>query len=265
MKSAFTKPTASSESGESDSETDTKVSPIITMSASATSVKPKNVGFFKKADSDSENEDSDHEDEVVPNTKLTSSKMLASNSQDLDASDAASEVSDAVSNTLSDTKSLSNLMTSNDPFKTRKALKSEQRLKERKDQKDQKRKSSKSTEEEIDDCTSTSVLDGFRNQQDMEPDYVFDKIHIRCCQRNSRKTITTIEGIQPSFFDEANRPILKNLMTALKNGTRATHKFDDETSTNIIEISGNKIENMIQALTKHVGCERSNIVVHGVQ
>ena len=50
----------------------------------------------------------------------------------------------------------------------------------------------------------------------------------------------------------------------MRCGTRATHKFDKETNTNILELSGNKIQNIINAICEHVECDKSQIVVHGV-
>jgi len=275
MKSAFKKPSNPSESGESDSETDTKVSTVASMaSACAMTKKPKSVGFFRKPnDSDS---DSESEDEVVSDSKSTSSKKLVSKSSGTAAIDPSCTVtstvssdvensdsdfdsdSDSDSETKKDKVSESESKQTSDAIlsKTRKALKNQQRIKEAK-------KKQMKTPEKSPDMAVSSVFDSFQNQQNMMSNFD-NTINIRCCQRNSRKSITTIEDINPIFFENSEK--VAKLLGDLRrsSGTRATHKIDKETSANIIEISGKKVEPMIQAICKHVNITEDKIHVHGL-
>jgi translation initiation factor 1 (eIF-1/SUI1) len=253
-----------SESGESDSDTDTKVSfttPASITSASAMSSKQSNSKFFKKCDdSDSESES---DDEVVTESKSTSSDLNAINSVSpglkkfglYSESDSDSESdSESESKTTSATKGKTGTTEDRTELtKTRKALKTAQKIKEANQKK-------KGNSDDTLDVTTSFALDSFQNQQSMMSESFFNKIHIRIRARNSRKAITTIEGIEASFFSDKEK--VSKLLKALSCGTRATLKKDEE-GNNIIETSGKKIELMAKALCEHVGCTNAQIHING--
>jgi translation initiation factor 1 (eIF-1/SUI1) len=185
-------------------------------------IKQKSKGFFKKpGDSDSDS-DSDSESELKSNEKI---QITFNSDSDLES------------------KNIKNLL------KTPKAIKNSKK------NKDYKLIDTNNNDD------SFLTLNSFQYQHNIIDDSIFENIHIRCCQRNSRKTITTIEGICSVFFNDSNK--VENLLKNLRRGTRATYKYD-KISGHIIEISGNKVDNMIESLCKYVGCDHSQIIVHGI-
>ena len=90
------------------------------------------------------------------------------------------------------------------------------------------------------------------------------RVHIRSVQRNSRKSITTIEGIPERVFNDPTR--LSELLEKLQKGiaTRATHKFDAESKQHIIETSGNRLSIMAKIISEELGCSIDDIVTHGL-
>merc|ERR1712168_1506757 len=84
-----------------------------------------------------------------------------------------------------------------------------------------------------------------------------NKIHIRIQQRNGRKTISTVQGIEEKYD-------LKKLAKAFKkefncNGT----VVEDEQYGEVIQLSGDQRNNVQQFLVDTSICKKDNIVVHG--
>jgi translation initiation factor 1 (eIF-1/SUI1) len=278
MKSAYVKPSNNSDSGESDSEQNLEQDTIVSNNQKA--MKPKKVVFKKQSDysesesgSDSESDaDSDADSDTETNIKVSNSSSLdeSINSNGANVSESVFNKSDldTIFDTDLDTKPNTELVldTNSDTNKTRKALKNIKRIQEQKKKMEEKRKlkanNSKDDDSDSEEKCSSFALDSLQHHNNMMTESIFSKIHIRCVQRNSRKSTTTIEGICSSIFEDNEK--IKKILKALSRGTRATHKFDKETNTNIIEISGNKINNMIDVLCEHVECKKSQIVVHGV-
>ena len=262
--STYVKP--SSDSGESDSDQDT-------LASNTKKTKPKK-GFFVKqseSDSDSDNEiDQDSDTEICIGLSCTSNpstpyESINPNGENGSESGINNADLDTEFDTKSNTESEINKLDTN---KTRKALKNAIRIQEQKIKMEEKKRlkainsKNDNSDSDSDEKCHSFALDSLQQHNHMMAESIFSKIHIRCVQRNSRKSTTTIEGICGSFFQDNEK--IKKMLKALSRGTRATHKFDKETNSNIIEISGNKIVNMIDVLCEHVECEKSQIVVHGV-
>ena len=82
-------------------------------------------------------------------------------------------------------------------------------------------------------------------------------IHIRIQQRNGRKTLTTVQGIEPKFD-------LKKLVKACKkefacNGTVVEHKEYGE----VMQFQGDQREHIRSFLLKIQLCEEDNLKTHG--
>merc|ERR1712038_743385 len=98
--------------------------------------------------------------------------------------------------------------------------------------------------------------DGFGNDEgnDIGQDEV---IHIRIQQRNGRKTLTTVQGIEPKFD-------LKKLVKACKkefacNGTVVEHKEHGE----VLQFQGDQRDNIYKFLNKLNLCSTENLKMHG--
>lgn len=81
-------------------------------------------------------------------------------------------------------------------------------------------------------------------------------LHIRIQQRNGRKTLTTLQGLQKEYNH-------KKLLQAFKkdfacNGTI----INDETMGTVIQLQGDQRTNVSNFLVDH-GIERSSIKIHG--
>jgi len=284
MNNTYIKP--SSDSGESDSEQNLEQDKIVSNNKKTF----KTTKFYKRQDSDS---DSDSDCESDPDSNSETNEAIKASCTSPSDEFINSEANDSKSvlnklgldadldagleedlDTKSNTKSEINKSGTN---KTRKALKNAIRIQQQKIKMEEKKRlkenNSKNDDNHNDDVRyddndnyeekfSSFALDSLQHHNHMMSESIFSKIHIRCVQRNSRKSTTTIEGISNSFFEDKNK--INNILKALRCGTRATHKFDKETNTNILELSGNKIQNIINVICEHVECEKSQIVVHGV-
>ena len=264
--STYVKP--SSDSGESDSDQDTLAS------NTKKQTKPKKGFFVKQSESDSDSDsdkeiDQDSDTEICIGLSCTSNPYESINPNGENGSE--SGINNADLDTEFDTKSnTESEINKLDTNKTRKALKNAIRIQEQKIKMEEKKRlkainsknDNSDSESDSEEKRHSFALDSLQQHNNMMTESIFSKIHIRCVQRNSRKSTTTIEGICFSFFQDNEK--IKKMLKALSRGTRATHKFDKETNSNIIEISGNKIVNMIDVLCEHVECEKSQIVVHGV-
>jgi translation initiation factor SUI1 len=85
-----------------------------------------------------------------------------------------------------------------------------------------------------------------------------NKIHIRLYQRNARKTITTIEGLNPKLD-------LKHILSHLKktlscNGTIIT---DKETDLPIIKLTGDQRDKVNTFLINESIASKADIIIHG--
>jgi translation initiation factor 1 (eIF-1/SUI1) len=92
----------------------------------------------------------------------------------------------------------------------------------------------------------------------------FVRVHIRNVQRNSRKSVTIIEGISKELFSD--KPKLARLINRLQIAiaTRATHKIDEASGQNIIETSGNNVKIMGKIICEEIQCKPGDISYHGV-
>jgi translation initiation factor 1 (eIF-1/SUI1) len=101
----------------------------------------------------------------------------------------------------------------------------------------------------------------------MVDDYLIEptdaiQINIRISQRNGRKSITTIEDIPQKIF--ANSVKVDNYVKKLASllATRSTIKTNTQ-GNKYIEYSGSNVQKVIKWICEFVGCDESNIKVHG--
>lgn len=132
-----------------------------------------------------------------------------------------------------------------DLTKTRKAIKTAQKIKQDKIE--------KQSQNEIVQDTSNVI----NNMNVTE----FFKINIYITKRNSRKHITTIENIPPNKFNDREK--VDRFMSKFKTiiASRATLKNKDDNP--IIEFSGDCVERIIPLLCEFTSCDKSDIVIHG--
>lgn len=84
-----------------------------------------------------------------------------------------------------------------------------------------------------------------------------NQIHIRCQQRNGRKTITTVQGI-PNEYD------LKRILKTLKKDFACNgHINNDAEHGDILQFSGDQREKMLGFLTTALQIPKGDIKIHG--
>merc|ERR1712072_352900 len=84
-----------------------------------------------------------------------------------------------------------------------------------------------------------------------------NKIHIRIQQRNGRKTITTLQGIEEKYDQKKLAKAFKKEFNC--NGT----VVEDEQYGEVIQLSGDQRNNIQSFLVDCSICKKENIVVHG--
>merc|ERR1712168_822524 len=84
-----------------------------------------------------------------------------------------------------------------------------------------------------------------------------NKIHIRIQQRNGRKTITTLQGIEEKYDQKKLAKAFKKEFNC--NGT----VVDDEQYGEVIQLSGDQRNNIQSFLVDCNICKKESIVVHG--
>ena len=84
-----------------------------------------------------------------------------------------------------------------------------------------------------------------------------NKIHIRIQQRNGRKTITTLQGIEEKYDQKKLAKAFKKEFNC--NGT----VVDDEQYGEVIQLSGDQRNNIHQFLVDCQICKKDAVVVHG--
>ncbi|VVT51274.1 uncharacterized protein SAPINGB_P006393 [Magnusiomyces paraingens] len=84
-----------------------------------------------------------------------------------------------------------------------------------------------------------------------------DHIHIRCQQRNGRKTITTVQGI-PKEYD------FKKILKSLKKDFGCNgHINKDEELGEILQLQGDQRQKVTDFLTQQLNIDKKIIQVHG--
>ena len=89
------------------------------------------------------------------------------------------------------------------------------------------------------------------------------KMNIRLEARTVKKKIIKIENIPNKFLE--NKEMMNNLLLNLRTdlATRATLKLSKD-KFKYIELSGNKIDLVINRLKNDLGCSNNNIILHGL-
>ena len=89
------------------------------------------------------------------------------------------------------------------------------------------------------------------------------KMNIRLEARTVKKKIIKIENIPNKFLE--NKEMMNNLLINLRTdlATRATLKLSKD-KFKYIELSGNKIDLVINRLKNDLGCSNNNIILHGL-
>lgn len=102
----------------------------------------------------------------------------------------------------------------------------------------------------------TNKFDPFADTGDNEPQ-VSNYIHIRCQQRNGRKTITTVEGI-PTQYD------LKRILKTLKKDFGCNGHINKDTELGeILQFQGDQRTKVMDFLTNALQIAKKDIKVHG--
>merc|ERR1712243_430974 len=84
-----------------------------------------------------------------------------------------------------------------------------------------------------------------------------NKVHIRIQQRNGRKTITTLQGIEEKYDQKKLAKAFKKEFNC--NGT----VVEDEQYGEVIQLSGDQRNNIQQFLVDCGICKKDCLVVHG--
>lgn len=84
-----------------------------------------------------------------------------------------------------------------------------------------------------------------------------NKIHIRIQQRNGRKTITTLQGIDEKYDQKKLAKVFKKEFNC--NGT----VVEDEQYGEVIQLTGDQRNNIQQFLINVGICKKDALVVHG--
>lgn len=91
----------------------------------------------------------------------------------------------------------------------------------------------------------------------------FFKINIHIVNRNSRKHVTTIDGIPVSKFTDNEK--VERFLVKIRNAISARATLKNKTSNPIIEYSGDNVDKVIPLICDFCSCDVSDIVVHGGQ
>jgi translation initiation factor 1 (eIF-1/SUI1) len=89
------------------------------------------------------------------------------------------------------------------------------------------------------------------------------KMNIRLEARTVKKKIIKIENIPNKFLE--NKDMMNNLLINLRTdmASRATLKLSKD-KFKFIELSGNRIDLVINRLKNDLGCSNNNIILHGL-
>ena len=89
------------------------------------------------------------------------------------------------------------------------------------------------------------------------------KMNIRLEARTVKKKIIKIENIPNKFLE--NKEMMNNLLINLRTdlAARATLKVSKD-KYKFIELSGNRIDLVINRLKNDLGCSNNNIILHGI-
>jgi translation initiation factor 1 (eIF-1/SUI1) len=89
------------------------------------------------------------------------------------------------------------------------------------------------------------------------------KMNIRLEARTVKKKIIKIENIPNKFLE--NKDMMNNLLINLRTdlAARATLKLSKD-KFKFIELSGNRIDLVINRLKNDLGCSNNNIILHGL-
>ncbi|GMM49465.1 translation initiation factor eIF1 [Starmerella bacillaris] len=101
-----------------------------------------------------------------------------------------------------------------------------------------------------------SSFDPFAESGDSKTQ-IANQIHIRCQQRNGRKTITTVQGI-PSEYD------LKRILKTLKKEFGCNgHINKDEELGDVLQFQGDQRQKVLDFLTTALEIPKTDIKMHG--
>jgi translation initiation factor 1 len=90
----------------------------------------------------------------------------------------------------------------------------------------------------------------------------FEKVHLHVKQRNTKKFITSIEGLEP-YLEESKIP-LKDLMKSLKKKLSCNGNISkSEEAGNIIQFQGDHRKILVDYLIKNKIVDKNNITIHG--
>jgi len=129
-------------------------------------------------------------------------------------------------------------------IKSRKALKTENKLKQLKQEKN-----------------GNNLEENDNLDENLFDTNIFYKINIRIAKRNSRKHITTIENIPINKFN--NEEKTEKFLVKLRNAISSRATLKNKTTEPIIEVSGNKIDNMIPIICDFCQCKIADVIIHG--
>ena len=89
------------------------------------------------------------------------------------------------------------------------------------------------------------------------------QVHLRVRKRNAKKCVTTIEGLD-HYVDNCDldiKQLLKHIKTKLCcNGSIVE---DGETEKHVIQVTGDKRDEIASMLVEHYGVKKSDIIMHG--
>lgn len=136
-------------------------------------------------------------------------------------------------------------------IKTRKALKTALKLKQI-----QQSQQSQQTQQKLQNYNLCERYETFDAPK-------FFRINMHIVNRNSRKHITTIEGI-PAFKFMDNEKTEKFLLK-LRNAISARATLKNKLTNPIIEYSGDNVVKVIPLICDFCSCDETDIVVHGSQ
>merc|ERR1711871_1003967 len=110
---------------------------------------------------------------------------------------------------------------------------------------------------DIANITNLAAADPFAETEDLPGGKAQGYVHIRIQQRNGRKSITTVAGLNEELD-------LKKILRALKkefscNGT----VLEDEQDGSVLQMQGDQRNNVAKFLTEQGIVAKSNVKVHG--
>ena len=88
------------------------------------------------------------------------------------------------------------------------------------------------------------------------PEAQKDLIHIRVQQRNGRKCITTVQGIDPKFD-------LKAIVKVIKKQTSCNGTIVDDEGGQVMQFQGDQRDSVMNFLVENEIAEKSKIKKHG--